>query len=302
MTTAYNNRQCAHVWAQRNQPRGKGYGNIFFEGDVIYSYGYHFPIATWVDAPNGEAFVAFTTEGSSVTTAKHCSYVRSAIPGGVRIIRTAHPLTLADGVANMERIRDEHQERINQALLKASRARTYKKFHLEDAARAANDMNWLAAAYSRPDLRVSLPDDMEAALADARKLADRLSAEQRERKAESRRLQQVADHDKFYAWYERGVGYCPPSYKPEDGSHLLALAGDEVVTSGSARVPVDHARRLWPMLLAARQRVNGEPVRLDLHVGHFTVSSMDSFGITAGCHRIAWTEVERMAGVLGLTE
>ena len=49
-------------------------GNMFIEGDTIYSYGYHFAIARRV-CPG----VLVTTRTYSSTTAKHVSHVRHAL-------------------------------------------------------------------------------------------------------------------------------------------------------------------------------------------------------------------------------
>jgi len=42
-----SNADVAHVWAQQVQDEERS-GNMFFEGDTIYSYGHHFPIARFV--------------------------------------------------------------------------------------------------------------------------------------------------------------------------------------------------------------------------------------------------------------
>ena len=69
-----NNSQLAHVWAQREKESGSA-SNMFFEGDIIYSYGYHFPMAKHVD----DDTVLYTSKGYSVTTSKHLNHVIRAI-------------------------------------------------------------------------------------------------------------------------------------------------------------------------------------------------------------------------------
>jgi hypothetical protein len=59
---------------------GKG-NNMFVEGDVIYSYGHHFPIA--IRMKNG-TFLC-NEDKYSVTTGKHKSYVRRYIPSKMLI-------------------------------------------------------------------------------------------------------------------------------------------------------------------------------------------------------------------------
>jgi len=55
----------------------KGTGSrMFIEGDTVYSYGYHFPIAIRKDG-----FFLFNSEGYSSSTANHKGYVRYALLG-----------------------------------------------------------------------------------------------------------------------------------------------------------------------------------------------------------------------------
>lgn len=57
-------------------------GNVFANGDTIYSYGHHFPMAHIVrDAKGKAAFVLVNGDNYSVTTAGHQSLVRGAIHG-----------------------------------------------------------------------------------------------------------------------------------------------------------------------------------------------------------------------------
>lgn len=76
MKTVFSPSELPHVFARQSQSEGKTSGrNFFFEGNVIYSYGYHFPIAKILN--NG--IVLFTNRGYSNTTAKHISATRSAL-------------------------------------------------------------------------------------------------------------------------------------------------------------------------------------------------------------------------------
>lgn len=63
--------------------------SMFIDGDTIFSYGYHFPIARKTDKTdeNGRKIVLFTDRGYSMTTAKHKSQVYSALlQAGHRVI------------------------------------------------------------------------------------------------------------------------------------------------------------------------------------------------------------------------
>jgi len=67
----------AHIWANKTQDSARNSGNFYFEGDTIYSYGHHFPIAKHIEF-DGTSAVLFTERTYSNTTAKHISVVRQA--------------------------------------------------------------------------------------------------------------------------------------------------------------------------------------------------------------------------------
>ena len=76
----YTNTDVAYLWADRaKQSASNSMHSLFFEGDTIYSYGYHFPIARHVENTQGERAVLFTTRRYSVTTEHHKSVVRAAL-------------------------------------------------------------------------------------------------------------------------------------------------------------------------------------------------------------------------------
>ena len=54
--------------------------NVFFEGNKLYSYGYHFPMAVL-----HEGFYFVNADSYSPTTGKHQSYVQRMCPKGVKI-------------------------------------------------------------------------------------------------------------------------------------------------------------------------------------------------------------------------
>src|ERR1035437_2083348 len=76
----FDTSEIPHLWAHRTQDDARNrQGNLYFTGDIIYSYGSHFPIARHVTNDAGERAVLFTTATYSVTPSSHCSAVRAAI-------------------------------------------------------------------------------------------------------------------------------------------------------------------------------------------------------------------------------
>lgn len=70
----------ANEWAHNTDQQGyKSKNSMFYRGYTIYSYGYHFPIATKHTTKRGENIVLMTTQGYSSTTSKHIHAVHMAI-------------------------------------------------------------------------------------------------------------------------------------------------------------------------------------------------------------------------------
>jgi hypothetical protein len=71
MKTVFSNAQdCVHAFAQRQTPQGRS-GNVFFYGDKIYSYGYHYLLAEFID----DNTIVINNAGYSSTTNKHINFV-----------------------------------------------------------------------------------------------------------------------------------------------------------------------------------------------------------------------------------
>lgn len=69
------NQEVADAWAMGYSAKS---GTMFTDGETIYSYGYHFPIAKKV---NG--YVLFNHTYYSATTSKHQCHVRRAMRGDI---------------------------------------------------------------------------------------------------------------------------------------------------------------------------------------------------------------------------
>jgi hypothetical protein len=101
--TVFETAMVAHVWAQQNQPYGRNAkATVYFDGPTIYSYGNHFPMASFAKPD----VVLVTTDRASVTTSSHISAVRGALRNvsGRRIYDVANVLarTPAEHQANLD--------------------------------------------------------------------------------------------------------------------------------------------------------------------------------------------------------
>jgi len=82
MKTVFNsNLQLAKMWATQTQYTGKG-PSMFFKDQTLYSYGEHFELAKFVDAPNGQQVIFVNDNFYSMTTRKHLRIALNVIPQG----------------------------------------------------------------------------------------------------------------------------------------------------------------------------------------------------------------------------
>jgi hypothetical protein len=58
--------------------------NLFIENNVLYSYGYHFPLAVRLKGDSGDYIFLVNIGKYSISTSKHQSYLRQAL--GNRIV------------------------------------------------------------------------------------------------------------------------------------------------------------------------------------------------------------------------
>lgn len=77
-TVFSSNSELSKVWAKQTQPMGRA-SNMFFEGNVIYSYGHHYQIAQLIEAPCGKLVCFINSNGFSNSTAKHTNHVWRSI-------------------------------------------------------------------------------------------------------------------------------------------------------------------------------------------------------------------------------
>ena len=82
----------------------------------------------------------------------------------------------------------------------------------------------------------------------------------------------------------------------------LRIKGDELQTSRGASVPLAHAVKAFRVI--KRLRSKGESYERNghtIHLGHFALDAVDSAGnVRAGCHEVAWEEIQRVATLAGV--
>jgi hypothetical protein len=291
MKHVFSNHEIPHLWAHQTQSEARNAKNSFyFDGDTIYSYGSHFPIARIVTNERGDRAILVTNRSYSVTTSRHVSRVRAAIPSSTRKFFVRDPSEQPSATFKREFPTD-----IRAALERAATAnKRNRPKHLATAtevhARALEFAEFFGLDASTLP---AIPDTEDVARVVSEWQAAELVAREK-REAEYKR-QQSRETAKQLRQFRNGDSrvYVRMPY----GSAALRIDGDEVVTSLGARFPISHARKgLYliraVMLKGEEWRANGHTI----HLGHYTIDRIEANGtVHAGCHVVTFAEISRIA-------
>jgi hypothetical protein len=75
--------ELAHIWANQLQSYGRA-NNMFFNQNIIYSYGKHYQIGNFLETENGQKICFVNSNSYSNSTSKHTRHVLNAIPKNIK--------------------------------------------------------------------------------------------------------------------------------------------------------------------------------------------------------------------------
>jgi len=236
----FNTGEIPHLWAHRTQDGARNrQGNLYFEGDTIYSYGSHFPIARHVVNKAGDHAVLFTTATYSVTTSGHCSAVRSAIPSGIPAFHVPEVYPDLGTIKEAhERNLKHYAETTEEHVVKYARSRSSfnKEWHHEQA----ESQRKQALAYCK-FFRLPKPNSKAIPALDS-KLLEKIRTQEAQRATEKaeqtkrERAEAIARQQELIAKWRTGQ-YSGCLY---DVPAMLRIDGNEVLTSRGVRFPISH--------------------------------------------------------------
>lgn len=301
---ATHNEVC-HAWANDTGRARRGF-NMYWEGEgsgrTIYSYGRHFPIARFVADTTGREVVLFTTGSYSVSTSKHMTYTRRAIPRAVSVFNVPHLKgnRHADNAAS-------YLSRIVEYLDKASRARVNGPWLLEAAERTFEEFRRYVEAFDVPAFGDILTlDDVKPGAAklaeEAREAAERANRE-RERRAREDYRERRWPAVKAWLRGEEVPGYGMASIATP--RPLPRVNGDTVQTTWGASVPLEAALKAYGMAKSCRRAHRGfKPSGLSSpRFGDFQLQEIKPNGdLVIGCHDIPYHFMRYAAMRAGLEE
>ena len=294
MKTVFTSREIDHIWVHKQAPRGRAC-NESFDGDVLKSYstdiGRHI-------SHRGKNAIILNDTSYSMTTSKHQSALRRAIPAGTETFRVSglgYGAVLSGDKRQLAKlVYDKCIESATAARADSMRPRIQQARKDRCAAqehRALLDVARVSAFFG---LRRKVNTRSIDRLANAAHRAQ--IREQKEEKQRQVRLAQEAA-EKITKWIAGEQVYFPGGL----AKIYLRRVGDEMQTSRDVHVPIAEARAAFIFARSKREtgwRRNGEKFA----IGGYQLDSVTADGVVAGCHRIGWEEIERFATQQGWTK
>ncbi len=284
-TVFSSNAQLSHAWANQTQETGKG-SNMYFNGNVIYSYGSHYEIAQIVITPNGQRVYFVNSNGYSNTTAKHTNHVWKAIPDIYPAFKVPFTITQSYyagsrsqlfSVENLPSIIDAMLLDVKNKLTDQINARS-NYGHFAAASLIFDDILQICELFNLPT------PQRPANYLDAQIKAQHLRETQsiREEKKAAKELQKSLELlTKWLNYDYNGTLYNIPV-------HLrVSKDGKLIETTKGAKVQLSEALRLLSKIR------NGEDVK-GSQIDGFTVIENNSDRVKIGCHDISWDIINKL--------
>ena len=273
MKTVFTNSECVHTFAQRTQQTGRtSNNNIFFEGDKIYSYGYHYELGRFLD----DKTILINDEGYSVSTGKHISLLIGATSQYKQYYKTK---------ANIHLVHNQ----IMYLKKKLSKARK-PEIYISQIYSLWNSFNEYINERKRNELRkykeykemllfvdslqeeTSIKDLRQWAKEEARKKKDK------EKKQLSESLAKFREYKKDY-FRIGGKDYL-----------RLSRCAQFVETSQGVKIDAEEAKR-YLKLLKSGAIMRGQ------RIGNYTTISFDKL-LRIGCHNISKEEIQHISNLI----
>lgn len=282
--------EALHIYANHPEREGRCSSISFIDG-VLFSY--NTAIAEHAYNEQGqEAFIVNLTS-YSMTTSRQQSKLAYALNHKQKLyIRFLGFNTrgLAPKRLDNKALIDRYENEAASLLAKAGRARLKADQYRADAFNLLKELTEYFAFFGiKYDGLMRDLSELEALAIEqdnkARELAKIRKAEKIKEQAEA--LEKWRNGENIYNHFEVTA---------------LRIKDDEIQTTRGARIPVEHAIKAWPLLKRIHDSgidyyANGHSI----HLGHYTVTSLQNETLTVGCHKIPYSEVLNIASQLQLT-
>lgn len=294
----------AHNWAHQLQSKYKKdtvAGSLYYDGKTIYSYGYHFPIATIHEDKKRGDVTFFTTRGYSNTTAKHISAVRSACSHHT-IIFCANPDEAARAIHHGNNLQawENTCKNIAHSLPKAKKPEKYLAsiaYQREQAQAYAAYFGITLTAKKFPYLFIESRDGGNKACTAELK---RVAKERAKKEKETKQLFEIqlqcfrnfeAREHKYYDGID-GV------HNPDDRNAAYLRYNKKskrIETSKGIQIPTEIGKRFYHWLQSKIKKGGCETCDCNYRILNYSVEYVNANEFKVGCHTIQMSEAATLA-------
>jgi hypothetical protein len=268
MKTVFTNaNDVIHLFAQRTQDHART-SNCFFYGDTIYSYGYHYELAKFID----DKTILINDKGYSSTTAKHIRIARYATRQYKQFFTTQCDIQLVN-------------YQIKSLLDKLKAARKPEKYINEMLSLWQSLNEYITYTKNKNAKKDERYKEIESIINKIQKenSTEQLQAAHKielKRKKEREQKQNEKTLTKFY-------NYEINSFRIGDKDYLrLSLDKEKIETNQGIKVYANEAIKLYKLILAG---INIKGHR----IGSYIVTSINGT-LNIGCHNIDMDSVHKV--------
>lgn len=274
MRTIFTNSEIVHVFNLQNQSHGKSSNNnMFFEYDKIYSYGYHYLLAEFLDNET----ILINDKGYSNTTSKHIALITGATRN-----RKQFFITKTDTEIVLNNVKNW--------LNKLTRARKTKEFYLN----SINDtfkMYFDFIEYKKLKT-VKRKDKKHREILKLHKAFindfDNLEAQIKEAQIKQIKKDKEAIKQKLKDWKNLKIHW----FRNKTNTDFLRLRGENIETSQGVTISVNEGKRL--LKLIELNKIRGAKVD-----DKYIVTSFSNL-LKVGCHNIPLSEINYIKNLVKL--
>jgi hypothetical protein len=291
--------QLAHVFAQRTQNEGRS-NNMFFEDDIIYSYGKHFELAKFIDY-NNKKYLFVNTYSYSNSTSKHQNHVRGAINKTITDKIFYFDFKNHGYSYNTYYNFDLNKESLKEIIIDLI-SKAKEQFQKQLRARENSYLNTQGLAYIEQaqsllnEFSIILEGEEISLFNSINSLSELIEQSKnksfqieqtREERDKERRAKEIEKEKEFLSkWINKEYNY--PLYNLP--VHVR-INGEELQTSHGAKVPLKEALMMFKGILEGK---NYEGKK----IGMFTVNKQHEDFIKIGCHTIYYNNVSSLLNSL----
>ena len=267
-----------HLFAQRTQNNART-NSAFFEGNKVYSYGYHYLLGEFIENKKGLQAIMINNTGYSVTTSKQISELTGASRQYKQFFKTE---------CNIELVHDEIK--VNFKKLVSARK---KELYILPCQRLFEKLNEFLIwdnnkTFKKNDSYKAIVKIMKTI--NGGDLVNYLEKEKIRITKEAKKadLKKAKEENELIEKFEN---YKMSRIYGLNEDHVrLSIDGESIETSQGVSVPVREAKVLYN-LIAAKKDIKG------FKISNYTVISINGV-LTIGCHRININSLHKVGAKL----